>query len=382
MLPKILESLFVVFPQTDRGFVLLREAPDGPLVPKAVRQRDPNGDSRLSISRTVIDHVLQTNRAVLGADAGVDGRFDQSQSIFANQIRSIMCVPLPAQDGGILGVIQLDTKGTKNQFRQEDLDVLVSASLQAARAVELARLHEERRDLEAATQIQKNFLPAERPHVPGLNFFDHYAAAQHVGGDYYDYISLPGDRLAIALGDVAGKGVAAALLMARLSAAVRFCLASEPTLADAVQRINAAMIRACGDGRFVTFLVGVVDLKTLSVTWVNAGHIPPLLRKPTGEVASIGEGKAGIPLGVFERPYEEATLALNPGDLVLLCTDGVIESRNPENDLYGIERLSAAIGPCSSAESMGSTVLEDLRRFAAGRPPHDDVTIVCFGRDG
>src|SRR5262249_38281436 len=248
VLPKILESLFGLFPQSDRGFILLREPADGDLVPRAVRHRNPNETARPSISRTIIDHVLQSGRAILSADAGMDDRFEPSQSIRAHAIRSIMCVPMVGSGGAILGVIQLDTKGTKNQFRQEDLEVLVSASFQAARAVDLARLHEVRRDLEAATRIQKSFLPAERPKVPGLAFFDYYASAQHVGGDYYDYIRLPRNRLAVALGDVAGKGVAAALLMAQLSAAARFSLATEPTVGSAVRLGGGAVTQAMDGG--------------------------------------------------------------------------------------------------------------------------------------
>src|SRR5262245_48698594 len=383
VLPKILESLFALFPQSDRGFILLREPADGDLVPRAVRHRNPNETARPSISRTIIDHVLQTGRAILSADAGMDDRFEPSQSIRAHAIRSIMCVPMVGSGGTNLGVIQLDTKGTKNQFRQEDLEVLVSASFQAARAVDLARLHEVRRDLEAATRIQKSFLPAERPKVPGMAFFDYYSSAQHVGGDYYDYIRLPRNRLAVAVGDVAGKGVAAALLMAQLSAATRFCLATEPTVAAAVRRLNSAMLRVCGDGRFVTFIVGVIDLATLKTTWVNAGHIPPLLRKANGEVQTVGEAKAGIPLGVFDKPVEEASLPLEPGDTVLLCTDGVTETKNATNDLYGADRLRSLLTAApTDVEQMGLAVLTDVRKFAAGRPPHDDLTLVCFGRRG
>ncbi len=381
VLPKILESLFVVFPQTDRGFILLREIPGGPVVPKAVRHRSPADGQRLAISRTIVERVMQSGQAILSADAEQDSRFDRSESIRDMQIRSIICVPMVDQSGASLGVIQLDTKGAKNQFRQEDLDVLASASLQAARAIELARLHESRRDLEAATEIQRSFLPDERPQIPGLTFFDHYASAQHIGGDYYDYIPLPGNRLAVALGDVAGKGVSAALLMARLSVTVRFCLASERNLALAVDRINATMIRTCGDGRFVTFVVGVIDLTAFEMTWVNAGHVPPLLRRPSGELIAIGESAAGIPLGVFDRQYEATTLPFQPGDAVLLCTDGIIEAKNAAKEMYGLERLKTLFAKSGdNVESTGAAILADVSQFAAGHPAHDDVTMVCFGR--
>jgi serine phosphatase RsbU (regulator of sigma subunit) len=287
-----------------------------------------------------------------------------------------------SQSGECLGVIQLDTPDKGRPFRQEDLDVLVSASTQAARAVELARMHHELRELEGASRIQKSFLPAERPQLEQMEFFDHYASAQFVGGDYYDYVLLPGDRLAVTLGDVSGKGVSAALLMARLSAAARFCLATEPTVSAAVRRLNVLLDRAGSEGRFVTFAAIVIDLNSFSMTLVNAGHLPPLRREAkTGDVAEMGEGIAGLPLGIIDRPYEELTLTLEPGDTWLLVTDGITEARNPAGELYGPERLKAIIrqalpGPAA----IGPAVLADVKQFAAGRPQSDDMTIVGFSR--
>src|SRR5262249_5324885 len=160
---------------------------------------------------------------------------------------------------------QVDTQDRHNPFRQGDLDVLACAAAQAGRAVELARLYQERRDVEAAAHIQQSFPPAERPAVEPLRVFDPYSPAQHVGGDYYDCIPLPDNRLAVALGDVAGQGFSAALLMARLSAALRFCLATEATVPDAVRRLSAVLTRSGTEDRFVTFAVAVLDLTTFSL---------------------------------------------------------------------------------------------------------------------
>jgi len=383
VLPKILESLFNVFPQADRGFILLRDLSSGKLLPKAVRHRRSISDEPPSISRTIIDHALQTGKAFLSADAGHDMRFDPSQSIRRHQIRSIMCVPMVSQSGESLGVIQLDTQTSRLPFSQDDLDVLVTASMQAARAVEMSRLHQERRDLEAATQIQKSFLPAERPRVPGMHFFDAYASAQQVGGDYYDYVPLPGNRLGITIGDVAGKGVPAALLMARLSAEVRFCLATEASLSAAIGKLNSALKRACEEGRFITFLGVVLDLERSTITLVNAGHLPPLLRSgTTGKVEVVGEEIVGIPLGVFDRKYEETTVELKSGDMLVLATDGITEARNPDNDLYGVDRLCTVMERSPpDADTIGKAILADVRSFAAGRPPNDDLTLIAFGRE-
>ncbi len=216
-----------------------------------------------------------------------------------------------SSSGAVLGVIQLDTEEVRTPFREEDLEVLASATTQAAHAVELARLHQERRDLEAATQIQKSFLPATRPRVPQLHFFDYYSSARQIGGDYYDYIPLPGDRLAVALGDVSGKGVAAALWMARLSAAARFSLASEADAPTALRRLNLALTQPGADDRFVTFTAAILDLATYGVTLVNAGHMPPLRRRPgRAGVEEVGDPIVGLPLGVMDKPYEQTAFAL------------------------------------------------------------------------
>src|SRR5262249_4097629 len=163
VLPKILESLFTVFPQADRGFILLRDPITGQMVPRAVRHRTAPGPAHPALSRTVISHALATRRAVLSADAGTDERFDSSQSVRHLELRSIMCVPMLRQDGQPVGVLQIDTRDRRRPFSQEDLDVLLCASTQAARAVELACLHEEQRDMQAATRIQHNFLPSGPP---------------------------------------------------------------------------------------------------------------------------------------------------------------------------------------------------------------------------
>jgi len=247
--------------------------------------------------------------------------------------------------------------------------------------VELARWHKEQSDLEAAIRIQKSFLPAKPPDYPDLSFFDYYSAAQLIGGDYYDYIPLPGNRLAVALGDVSGKGVAAALLMARLSAAVRFSLATEPTLSEAVRCLNDVMRQADGD-RFVTFVVLVIDRNDYSLTMVNAGHPPPLRRSAHGGLTEIGEAHVGLPLGVFDRSYEETRLKLEPGDTLVLYTDGITEARNPSGDFYGLERLLHVVQEApNQARSLGEAILSDLRSFVAGRSQSDDLTLVCLTRE-
>ncbi len=381
VLPKILESLFTVFPQAERGFILLLDPSTAQLRPRAVRRRDDSRDETLPLSQSVVKHAMKTGQAILSGDAGHDARFDGSQSVRALQLRTVMCVPMLSQQGTPLGVIQIDGQNPLKKFEAEDLDVLLCASAQAARAVELAQLHEARRELEAATEIQKSFLPRERPQAQGLRFVDHYSPAQQIGGDYFDYIPLPGNRLAITLGDVAGKGVAAALLMAQLSAFTRFCLAGEPNVGKALSQLNALLSRTASEDRFVTFVAAVIDLGTFTATLVNAGH-PPLLRRRGSEVEELGADIAGLPLTVIDMPYDELAITLEPGDALLLYTDGVTEARNSRNEVYGLERLKALMGQGEpDVEAMGAAIVAEVRRFEAGRPASDDLTLVGVARE-
>jgi phosphoserine phosphatase RsbU/P len=266
VLPKLLDSMFKIFVQADRGFIILRQGADGPLVPKAIKHRRPDQEDRVRISRTIISQVIESKEAILSADASNDLRFDSSQSIADLRIRSMMCVPLINNEDVALGAIQVDTADQRHRFSKDDLDVLVSIASQAAVAIDNAQMHEValkqnaiERELELAHKVQRGLLPAAPPRAPGYDFFDFYESAYQVGGDYYDYVELDDNRLAIVLGDVSGKGVSAALLMAKLSGEVRYCLASEPTPAEAVNRINTAFCRSGWDDKFVTFILALLD---------------------------------------------------------------------------------------------------------------------------
>ena len=390
VLPKLLESLFKIFVQADRGFIILQANETAPLIPKAVKHRRSGSNEAARISRTIVKQAMQTKKAILSADAATDTRFDSSQSIADFQIRSLMCAPLVGSADRALGVIQIDTLDQRSRFNQDDLEVLVSVASQAAIAIENAELHEQtvrqkalQRDLELAHKVQQGLLPAAPPTIAGYHFFSYYVAANQVGGDYYDYIQLSPEKLAVVVGDVSGKGVSAALLMAKLAGEVRFCLASEPDHAAAVCRINSTFASSGWDDRFVTFVLAVIDTHKQEITIVNAGHMPPLLRKAGGEVIEVGEDQAGLPLGVLgDYEYESCTIPLSRGDFLSIFTDGISEAMNTSNDLYGLERLQKIIGtPAITVEGLGQHILDDVRTFVGGRPQSDDMCLACFGRD-
>lgn len=389
ILPKLLDSLFKIFVQADRGFVVMRPKPDGPLVPVAVKSRRDADEQRMRISRTIVEEAIQSRKAILSADATSDERFGMAQSIADFSIRSMICAPMIGSEGEPLGVIQIDTLNQRARFTDEDLEVLAGVASQAAVSIDNAKMHEQvleqralQRDLDNARQMQRALLPSKPPLVPGYFFFDYYQAARQVGGDYYDYVQLPGGRFAVIVGDVAGKGIPAALMMARLSADVRFSLASEANPAKAVQQINEGFAHHDWHDRFVTMIAAVVNPQANELTIVNAGHMAPLLRLRDGRVLEIGEEAAGLPLGVAEGyDYQSYSHVLEPGDVVTIFTDGFSEAMNGQRELYGLERLKTQISsPAVSVVDFGQHILEDVSRFVDGFDQSDDMCLVCFGR--
>src|SRR5690606_9776650 len=225
-------------------------------------------------------------------------------------------------------------------------------------------------------------LPRSGPDVAGYHFFDYYESARQVGGDYYDYVLLPEGRFAVVVGDVAGKGMSAALLMARLSSDVRFSLASFRDPAKAVTRANKSFAQHDWADRFVTMLVAVIDPATHECTLVNAGHMPPLLRRRDGTIEEVGEEESGLPLGVSDDyEFESCHFQLDPGDSLTMFTDGFSEAMNQDSELYGLARLREQVASQAvDVEELGHHVLNDVRKFVGDHPQSDDMCLVCFGR--
>ena len=390
ILPKILDSLFKIFVQADRGFIVMRPRPDAPLVPVATKARKQSDEEKMRVSRTIVKQAMEGKKAILSADASTDERFGMAQSIADFQIRSLICAPMIGSNGESLGVIQIDTSNQMSRFTDQDLQLLAGIANQAAIALDNVRLHQEalsqmalQRDMEVAKQMQRTLLPNRSPKVPGYHFFAFYESAYQVGGDYYDYVTLPDNRLAVVVGDVAGKGVPAALIMAKLSSDVRQWLSIEPDPAKALGKINEAFSSYGWDDRFVTMVIAVVDPSKNQLTLVNAGHMPPMLRNAEGEVIEIGGEQAGLPVGVIEDfEFESYERQLVAGDFVTIFTDGFSEAMNSERELYGLERMAQIIADKQvNLDALGNHLLEDVRKFAGDFPQSDDMCLVCLGRD-
>ena len=388
VLPRTLDGLFQIFPQAERGFLLLVEPESRRLVVRASKFAPTVEAGPLLLSRSLMERVMQSRQALLSADVSADSGIDVRESVADCGIRSVMCVPFRRADGEVLGVLQLDRRDTRTPFRRHDLDLLAGVAAQVTLAIEQAQAHEERlsreqlrRDLELANRVQQAFLPSRPPEIPGYESFDYYEPARQISGDFFSYVPLPGGRTAVVLADVSGKGMSAALVMAALAADVRYCLASESDVATAVGRMNESFCRAGWDDRFATLVVAVLDPATHRLSLVNAGHMPPLLRTAAGDVEAIGVEATGLPVGVDPEQVYQATDVGFPAGATLVCyTDGISEALDHAQRPYGIERLIRVVAAAESAGDAGRRILADVERHAAGQVRSDDICLVCLSR--
>jgi len=361
-----------------RGLVLTLE--EGRLVPRAVKGDD------FHISRAVRDRVLEHRESLLVHDVSQDEVFQGSLTMAEQRVRSLMAVPLQT-DTQVLGLVYVDSPGFIRDFTEEDLALLTVMSNIAAVRIEHARLLEveqaekfHQRELQQAAEIQSNFLPAVAPDVPGYELAGQSIPCRSVGGDYFDFVPLFGNRMAIVLGDVAGKGMAAALMMASLQARVHLLAEEEQNLSHFVTRLNRSVAATCPAGRFITLFILALDPATGKFTYVNAGHNPPYIRRSGGKLEQLTEG--GPVIGILKAmSYTAASGSLHPGDTLVIYSDGLTEAISPADEEFGEKRLE---GLLHDSPASAQSLLEDLfgatRGFMAGRAPADDLTMVVVRR--
>jgi len=391
VLPQLVDNLLKIFPQADCAYILLHDEQTQRLELKAFLHRDPQNQESFRVSRSILEKVAQTKAAILSDDVAHDSRFEPTDSIISYNICSIMAVPIMDYDQSeVLGVIQVDARSRGQKFTYEDLDLLVSLAYQVAVSYQNAKLHEiaitekvMEREMNIANTVQRSLLPQSSPVIENYKFFDFYRPAKYLGGDYYDYIVLADGRLVFALGDVSGKGVAASLLMAKLSAEVRGGLIIEPTFAGTIQRLNRIFCDPRWDNRFVTFFFGVLDPSTHEVCFYNAGHIPPIVVSPDGTAEMLGETNNGLPLGVMDdTEYPENRFTMQSGQKFVVLSDGITDAMNAHGDYFSlngvIKHISA--GYVDSVEEFGKRLISAVHSFSGRTPQTDDQSLLIVGR--
>src|SRR5882672_5842796 len=371
----------------ERGLLMLLE--NGTLEPRVVRVPQDEVGRPISISRTIADRVMKNQESVLTSDALFDDRFKAGVSVEMQHIRSLMCVPL-WDNRVVIGLIYVDSRQRAGLFTEENLRILAHLANVAAIKIENARLFEQavaaermEQELQKAAEIQNHLLPGEGPPIPGYALFGNSLPCREVGGDYYDYIQLPGGRYGIGLGDVAGKGLPAALLMCSFQASLRALSELDLPVEETIGRLNRLLCRSIPENRFVTFFYGILDPQSHVLSYVNAGQNPPAVVRATGEAVRLSQ--TGPPLGLFEQSaYSAETVPIASGEILVCYSDGVTEAWSPAEEEFGEDRLLEQVRQ-SSDRAPGEIVRRvgiALDGHCEGSTRQDDVTLVVLKREG
>lgn len=361
---------------------------DEELKVKVARVRGSDGDvGEVRISRKVIEEVFVQGRSVLTSDAQHDPRY-MSNTMTLEGIRSVLAVPLGVGEK-IFGMIYADSPLVETNFNEDHLKVLTTLGSVAAIRVENARLLEQQfarermeRELQLAREIQQRFQPMSAPKIEGYELQGISFPCYEIGGDYYDFIKRCNGNTVITLGDVSGKGTAAALLMASLHAAIHAQCDTHDAISAAISAVNNYLADITPANRFVTIFYADLNPTAHELRFINAGHNPPLIARASGgTVEQLASG--GLPLGIIPNTnYQEGHITFQSGDLLVIYSDGVTETQNPEGEEFGMARLSDVLtrNINESAARVRDRIEDALTKFAQGTPSVDDITLVIVKR--
>jgi phosphoserine phosphatase RsbU/P len=379
LLNEIVEDLVDAFGCNRAAVLLLNEANDQ-LEVIAIHGfvNVKKGDHFKRGKEGMVGHVAMTGEAMYAADVR------QNQYYYHCELSTLSEVAIPLHcKGRILGVMDAQSP-LLDGFSPEQFQLLTAFADSMASAIENARLfraerlQKERilREQDEARMIQSALLPPGDPSLPGYKVEGNCVQVRAVGGDWYDYVPLDQNRVGIILGDVCGKGMAAALLMSATRSIVRRNIAGGGSPAEVLRGVNASLRADFPPGRFVTLIYAVLDSQRHIMTFANAGHLPPLVRR--GDDCSCVSTDSGLPLGIFDSDFSEGKVDMDGGASVVLYTDGIIETTDAAGNEYGISRLSRAlVADSPSAHSLTNDVI----RYSGGQNLTDDATVVLVHRN-
>ncbi len=354
----------------------------------------PNGT--FSEQSLTLRRLRQTQRALVDfadADSWVQ-LTDREERAALEELNPELLLPLSLKDR-VLGIMSLGPKQSEEPFSPTDLRLLDSVAAQTGLALENGRLTEavkaeararekQNRELELGREVQERLFPQEYPAIPGLDYAGACRPALGVGGDYYDFIPMPNGGLGIAIGDVSGKGIPAALLMATLRAFLRGqAIDQETDLGAVIANLNRLVFESSAQNRYATFFLGVYDSASRVLNYVNAGHNAPMVIRADGEVVRLEAGGTVVGLMRAAGSWEQGQVRLQPRDFLVAFTDGISEAMNHADDEWGEERLieAARAMPGASAKAILDHIVRSADKFVAGAPQFDDMTLIvaCVG---
>ncbi|MBC8450156.1 MAG: GAF domain-containing protein [Chloroflexi bacterium] len=340
----------------------------------------------------LLDLVRQRDSLLIHPSDTATEAGDLTPADFAGQGQDesglLVAAPLSVM-GDVLGVMLVEEARGSDHLRDRRLELITGIARQAALAVQNDRLLQERagrerldRELQLAHDLQQTFMPSQVPHLPGWEIAFTWQAAREVSGDFYDFFELAAGRLGLVIADVADKGMAAALFMSLTRTLVRAAALEHASPAAALRRVNDLLVPDAQEGMFVTAAYSVLSLETGQLIMASAGHNPPLLLHSRGRETRWLRTR-GTVLGVLEEiRLEEQTISLEPGDVVIFYTDGVTEAFSPQGDIFGDQRLQAAVEAAagSSAQAMLEAICDAVDEFVGDNPPSDDLTLMVLRR--
>ena len=385
-LEQIISLVFEAVP-ADRCLLMMRDEHSEEMRVAVARLRDRVGAvGEIRVSRNVMDEVVFKGKSVLTSNAQHDPRF-ASGTVVLQGVRSVLAVPLGVSEK-VFGIIYADSPIAEGRFTEDHLKVLTTLASVAAIRVENARLVEARfqqerleGELKLAMEIQQRFQPTAPPIVSGYEFQGISFPCYEIGGDYYDFIQRDDGRLVIALGDVSGKGTAAALLMSSLHASIHAQTGSHDTLVETISAVNRYLADNIPSNRFVTLFYAELDPESGAFSFLNAGHNPPLIVHAAGTVEQLASG--GLPLGIkADADYREGRTTLQPGDVLVIYSDGVTEAASPSGEEFGPTRLYEVVSRNVDASAAGirDRIESALTKFSQGTQAADDITLVIVKR--
>ncbi len=384
---KVILDIAVKIVDADSGTVYLIDERKGELWSKVLEASEPI-TIRLPIGKGIAGYVAATGDTLNIPDAYLDARFNpEVDKKTGYHTKTILCMPMKNKEAKIVGVFQLLNK-REDAFTSEDENSINSLSVHAALAIEKARLYEEERskialekELSAAHTVQVGLLPSEIPSIEGYEFAARSIPAKSVAGDLYDFITLENGNLAISLGDVSGKGMPAALLMANVQATFRAYSRLNPSPKDCVRQSNDLLCISTAPDKFVTLFYGVLDIRKNVFCYTNAGHEDPFFfRKGKG---AIRLKAGGVPLGVVGRfPFDEDKVEFKKGDVLLIFSDGIQDAVDSAGTRFGVERIEEAVKNHldSSAELIAAQLLSVVSNHVSDTPQFDDMTLLIMKR--
>lgn len=388
VLEEIVRQLLTILPEADRACLLLIEG-DPPEIRARVARHRSGKAARMDVSRTIVGRVVDTLDSVLSENAREDSRFAGTDSLVVHGIFSVMCAPLVVE-GKAIGALYVDTLFPFKHFSRDELVFFSTLGNIAASHIQRQWLLEEaiqnrarERELAQAAAIQRRLLAIPPLNRPGYRFHAVHRPCLAVGGDYMDFIDCGSRGVVMAIGDVCGKGMGAALLMSTVQATVRAEVRAGGGPRAIIERVNFHLYESSDPDKFVTLFLAHLDPASGRLTYANAGHDPLiLLRAREGTCERLGA--TGLIAGILpDAPFEEATVDLEPGDLLYAFTDGLREAMSPEGEEFGEERLIAGLraGLNLPPEELLKSLESEVLRFSPDEDQRDDMTQLVVSRE-